>query len=181
MLSSHRHTRPPQEASNGVGFRLVLDLEAKPGRASPAVTDTPASTSKVTRDDLEMTALLAFERTLRSHTWLIPDRNWELRFENDHRAPIDEKVHTTRWHWWVTGPRSLHIQFAAMPATYDPYIGAEYIFDKDMKSFTNGSGKPTGVRGSALDAPDEADLGRSFAPEYAKKLGGNLRPQFPSR
>jgi formylglycine-generating enzyme required for sulfatase activity len=25
MLSSHRHTRPPQEAPNGVGFRLVLE------------------------------------------------------------------------------------------------------------------------------------------------------------
>ena len=32
MLSSHRHTRPPQEAPNGVGFRLVLDVEGEPTR-----------------------------------------------------------------------------------------------------------------------------------------------------
>jgi formylglycine-generating enzyme required for sulfatase activity len=180
MLTSHRHTRPPQEAPNGVGFRLVLELDAKPASASPAVPVIPSSTSTATRNSPEMTALLEFERKLRSHTWVIPDRNWELRFENNHRAPIDEKVYTTRWHWWITGPRSLHVQFAAAPAAYDPNIGAEYIFDKNMKGFTNGAGKPTGVRGSALAAPAESDLGRSLAPDYAPKLRGGLPSQFPS-
>ena len=182
FLSSHRGLCPVGNRHSNFGFRVVLERPAETDPANASGASAPAaSDGGDSREDPAMAELLAFERTLRSHTWLIPDRNWELRFENDHRAPIDERVYTTRWHWWITGPRSLHVQFAAAPPPYDPSIGAEYIFDKDMKSFTNGSGKPTGVRGSALDAPDEADLGRSLAPEYAKKLGGNLRPQFPSR
>jgi len=181
FLSSHRGWCPAGNRHSNFGFRVVLELPPKTDATDPSgASAQAASGGGDSREDPAMAELLAFERTLRSHTWLIPDRNWELRFENDHRAPIDERVYTTRWHWWVTGPRSLHVQFAAAPPPYDPSIGAEYIFDKDMKSFTNGTGKPTGVRGSALDAPDEADLGRSFAPDYAKKLGGSLRPQFPS-
>ncbi|MBE2284020.1 MAG: SUMF1/EgtB/PvdO family nonheme iron enzyme [Prosthecobacter sp.] len=173
FLSSHRGWCPAPNRHPNHGFRVVLER--------PAKTDAAASGGGDSREDPAMTELLDFERTLRSHTWLIPERNWELRFENDHRASIDERVYTTRWHWWVTGPRSLHVQFAASPPSYDPSIGFEYIFDREMKSFTTSTGKPTGVRRSALKAPEESDLGRSFAPEYAKKLGSSLRPQFPSR
>ena len=181
FLSSHRGWCPAPNRHANHGFRIVLERPVKTDATVPSgASSGPAPTTGSGSEDPAMAELLAFERTLRSHTWVIPDRNWELRFENDHRAPIDERVYTTRWHWWITGPRSLHVQFAAMPAAYDPNIGAEYIFDKAMKSFTNGTGKPTGVRGSALAEPAEADLGRSFAPDYAPKLGGSLRPQFPS-
>ena len=182
FLSSHRGGSPALNRHPTHGFRIVLERPVKPDATVPSGTSSgPAPASGSSSEDPAMAELLAFEKELRSHTWVIPDRNWELRFENDHRAPIDERVYTTRWHWWITGPRSLHVQFAAMPAAYDPNIGAEYIFDKAMKSFTNGAGKPTGVRGSALAEPAEADLGRSFAPDYAPKLGGSLRPQFQSR
>ena len=180
LLTSGRAHITPQSRLDDCGFRIVLDPASKSATADAGTPAIAASVQASDKQDAAMAELLAFEKTLRSHTWLIPDRNWELRFENNHRAPIDERVHTTRWHWWVTGPRSLHVQFAAMPAAYDPYIGVEYIFDEDMKTITTGTGKRTAVRAASLGEPAEADLGRSFAPDYAKKFGGSLPPQFPS-
>jgi formylglycine-generating enzyme required for sulfatase activity len=182
FLSSHRGLCPVGNRHSNFGFRVVLERPAETDAANASGASAPAASGGGdSREDPAMAELLAFERTLRSHTWLISDRNWELRFENDHRAPIDERVYTTRWHWWITGPRSLHIQFASAPPAYDPNIGVEYIFDKNMKTFTTGKGKTTGVRQSSLGVPNEADLGKSFAPDYAKKLSGSLRPQFPSK
>jgi serine/threonine protein kinase/formylglycine-generating enzyme required for sulfatase activity len=182
FLSSRRGRSPALNSHPTHGFRIVLERPVKTDATVPSgAASGPAPTTGSGSEDPAMAELLAFEKELRSHTWLISDRNWELRFENDHRAPIDERVYTTRWHWWITGPRSLHIQFASAPPAYDPNIGVEYIFDKNMKTFTTGKGKTTGVRQSALGVPNEADLGRSFAPDYAKKLSGSLRPQFPSK
>jgi serine/threonine protein kinase len=179
-LSSHRGRCPTQNRHSNYGFRVVLDLRTPFQSAVPPHASAPSPSLASFGTDPTSKELLDFERTLRSHTWLIPERNWELRFENNHRAPIDERIYTTLWHWWITGPRSLHVQFAAAPAAYDPNIGAEYVFDESMQSFATATGKPTGVRAAPLNPPSEGDLGKSFAPDFAPKIGEPMLPQFPS-
>ena len=60
-----------------------------------------------------------------------------------------------KWHWWAVCPQTLHIQFAANPAKFDPNIGATWVFDATTTKIFNKSGKTHGLRGKAITSPTE--------------------------
>ena len=92
----------------------------------------------------------AFEKTLFAYEWFIPDRKWNLQFRPGHKAHVQEGNAERIWHWWLIGPRTLHIQFAAMPAKYDPAIGETYIFDEKMTKYDSGPRTALGIRGRPI-------------------------------
>ncbi len=61
------------------------------------------------------------------------------------------------WHWWITGPYSVHLQLADDPAAYDPQRGTNLTFDASFRHFDAVSadgvrfqtGKPTDASGAA--------------------------------
>jgi len=63
--------------------------------------------------------------------------NWIMQFQPGHVIRIDAGgADPNIWHWWVEGPRKVHVQYAAEPATYDASKGTDYTFDATFSSFT---------------------------------------------
>ncbi|MDB6169575.1 MAG: hypothetical protein JWM88_2439 [Verrucomicrobia bacterium] len=112
--------------------RIVTLTTPKPIPATP----TPPSS-----DDP-----VVFETLLRSYAW-VNKQGWVIRFGDNNTAAIKEGSTNLSYHWWVVGTRTLHVQFAAMPAKFDPKIGGTWVFDPSVSSFRSvAGGDATGTR-----------------------------------
>jgi hypothetical protein len=127
---------------------------ATPSR--PLATPTPLSS-----DDP-----VVFETALRSYSWVILGKGWIIRFQDNNSATVKEGSVNLTYHWWVSGPRTIHVQFAAQPARYDPKIGGNWVWDTSLSSFR-------GVEGTATLGKRE-----HFFPNVARQL--QFTPPTPS-
>ena len=97
-------------------------------------------------------ALAGFEKTLRSYSWRIPERDCVVEFKDNHEASIAEAGKNAVWHWWIIGPRTLHIQSQGMPSQFDPTLGDTWVYDESMMNFDGDKGRGMGVRHQSLES-----------------------------
>jgi serine/threonine protein kinase len=108
---------------------------------TPKPTPLPATPTPPSSDDP-----VVFETILRSYSW-VNKNGWIMRFENNNTASVKEGTSNFTYHWWIVGTRTLHVQFAAMPAKFDPKIGGTWLFDPSVSSFRSvAGGDATGTR-----------------------------------
>lgn len=61
---------------------------------------------------------------------------WKATFMKDGTMSVEEgNPPLRRWHWWTVGNRTLHIQFAADPSTFDANIGGTWKFNASYTKF----------------------------------------------
>jgi hypothetical protein len=107
-----------------------------------AVTATPKPTPAPPSSDDPV----VFETMLRSYAW-VNKSGWVIRFADNNTAAVREGTSNLTYHWWIVGTRTVHVQFAAMPAKFDPKIGGTWLFDPSVSSFRSvAGGDATGTR-----------------------------------
>lgn len=180
MLASDRFSHQPSDRVFDVGFRCVVEMPVvnqpaatssltKPSSA-PVAQPTPSATPSPIDDP-------AFEKELRAYSWRIPSRNWIIEFRDKHEAKVDEGDGNRTWHWWIVGPRTVHVQFSVQPAKFDPNIGGTYIFDSAMMAFEGANGNSLGVRHKSLSASPSTATTQAPSPNLPAELFiGELKP-----
>ncbi|GEP45634.1 protein kinase domain-containing protein [Brevifollis gellanilyticus] len=131
MVTSRRQAAPADTRSYETGFRCVIEMpEVFPDQLMPKVV-SPFSPV----DDP------AFEKQLGSYSWRMRQKDWVAYFGPNHEALVREGDEYRMWHWWVVGPRTIHVQFASQAAQFDPGIGEDRRVDPDMTTMTRLSNK----------------------------------------
>ncbi len=141
-----------------------LAATATPQLTTSGFFPTPKQAS-ATPTPLSSDDPVVFETAMRSYSWLMKSTGWIIRFQDNNCASIKEGQVNLTYHWWVTGPRSIHVQFAAMPAKYDPKLGGNWTFDPSLSSIRNEKGDVIGTH-------------EHFFPMIARQLA--LTPPTPS-
>jgi hypothetical protein len=85
----------------------------------------------------------ALESALLSSDWTFHNRatsgdqwHWDITFfANNIAKTHDQNGYLRTWHWWITGPRTIHVQTGADPSTYDEKAGFNWTFDDPLTSY----------------------------------------------
>lgn len=85
----------------------------------------------------------ALESALLSSDWTFYNRatsggqwHWDITFfANNVAKTHDKNGYLRTWHWWITGPRTIHVQTGAEPSTFDRNIGFDWTFDEALTSY----------------------------------------------
>jgi len=159
MASSGRRSYPPESHVNSVGFRIIIDLKDR--AAAPQTADgtdssrpsaAPMSADGSTIDPALAAALLSadwsFDNTdPKGNHW-----QWAITFRKDGSAIAhdDATGYNRTWHWWITGPRTLHVHTSNEPEGFDPKVGFDWKFNDSLTSY----------EGLRLDYPETQKGGR---------------------
>lgn len=89
------------------------------------------------------TSTATLESALLSSDWTFHNRasdggqwNWDITFYTNNIARTHDKNGYLRtWHWWITGPRTIHVQTGADPSAYDEKVGFNWTFDDTFTSY----------------------------------------------
>jgi predicted Ser/Thr protein kinase len=174
------HTRA--EAEQGTPDGSGAAAAAKPGEQAQ-VAATPPPVSEADRAPLEAAL---FEADWQFDT---PNPNgtysyYQLHFEKDHIVRTNRGAGAA-WHWWITGPRSVHMQMANEPEQYDPHRGTNLIFYTSLKRFDGlslvGDGRQSGEQIARAPAtPASKPIAAAPTPPPATPAPATPAPATPA-